>query len=189
MPDRRELVDQARAGDAGAFCELCRTHSGALLRQASALCGDSVLAEDLVQETLVEAWKSIGRYHGRCRLFTWLCSILLHRYRNHFRKKRAISFSFLFREQKEKAETRLSQVPDPGILPSEAVELDERAQRLVRSLERLPRKQREAIHLRFYAQDSLEGIATALGCSVGTVKSRLFKGLERLRKIKSLEED
>jgi hypothetical protein len=44
------------------------------------------------------------------------------------------------------------------------------------------------IHLRFYVDDSLEGIAAALGCSVGTVKSRLFNALDKLRAMNALRE-
>jgi RNA polymerase sigma-70 factor (ECF subfamily) len=50
----------------------------------------------------------------------------------------------------------------------------------------LPTKQQQVIYLRFFADDSLEGIAVALGCSVGTVKSRLFHALDRLRRMNTL---
>ena len=60
---------------------------------------------------------------------------------------------------------------------------------VLRSLEQLPAKQREVVYLRFYAEDSLEGIAAALGCPVGTVKSRLFHGLEGLRRMKAILEE
>lgn len=48
----------------------------------------------------------------------------------------------------------------------------------------LPPKQRQVVYLRFYVDDSLEAIASAVGCSVGTVKSRLFYALEKLRRMK-----
>lgn len=50
----------------------------------------------------------------------------------------------------------------------------------------LPARHQHVVHLRFYADDSLEGIAAALGCSVGTVKSRLFHALEKLRGMNAL---
>jgi RNA polymerase sigma-70 factor (ECF subfamily) len=183
-----DLIERAQAGDADAFCELCRVHGGGLLRQAMFLCGNPVTAEDLAQETLVEAWKSVRRYNGQCRLFTWLCSILLHRQRKLLRKKRAIAFSFFWRADRDDIETRLANIADPRPVPDESAEVSERAVQLRRSLEKLPGKQREVIYLRFYVSESLEGIAAAVGCSIGTVKSRLFNGLERLRKMKSLEE-
>ena len=54
---------------------------------------------------------------------------------------------------------------------------------------RRPRKHQQVVYLRFYADDSLEGIAAALGCSVGTVKSRLFNALEKLRRMRELGEE
>ena len=86
VPDTQSLLDRARAGDVEAFGELCRVHETGLLRHAAALCGNVTLAEDLAQDTLVEAWKSLHRYQGRCRFLTWLCAILLNRYRNTLRK-------------------------------------------------------------------------------------------------------
>jgi RNA polymerase sigma-70 factor (ECF subfamily) len=58
---------------------------------------------------------------------------------------------------------------------------------LQQSIGKLPAKHREVIHLRFFVDDSLEGIAAALNCSVGTVKSRLFNALEKLRVIHNFE--
>jgi RNA polymerase sigma-70 factor, ECF subfamily len=55
-------------------------------------------------------------------------------------------------------------------------------------IESLPAKHRQVIYLRFFVDDSLEGIAAALGCSVGTVKSRLFYALEKLRGMNTLNE-
>ncbi len=50
----------------------------------------------------------------------------------------------------------------------------------------LPAKHQQVIHLRFYVDESLEGIAEALGCSVGTVKSRLFHAMEKLRAMNAM---
>ena len=90
IPASRDLLDRALAGDVDAFGEICRVYEARLLRQAITLCGDASLAEDLAQDTLVEAWKCLRRYNGRCRFFTWLCAILLNRYRNAIRQKRPL---------------------------------------------------------------------------------------------------
>jgi RNA polymerase sigma-70 factor, ECF subfamily len=187
--DAPDLIGQARSGDSEAFDELCRRHGDRLLRQAIALGGDAAAAEDLVQETFIEAWRCLPRYHGGCRFFTWLCSILIHRHRNSRRKKWPLPFSSLFGVQRDHAESFLASVPDSGPLPSARTEQVEQALRVLHSLEQLPVKQRDVVYLRFYAGDSLEGIAHAVGCSVGTVKSRLFRGLERLRRMKALVEE
>src|SRR5439155_4636767 len=94
-PDARSLLDEAQEGNAQAFGELCRAYETRLLRQAIALCRNATLAEDLAQDTLVEAWKCLRRYNGRCQFFTWLCAILLNRHRNMIREKRPLYLSSL----------------------------------------------------------------------------------------------
>ncbi|MBI5385257.1 MAG: sigma-70 family RNA polymerase sigma factor [Verrucomicrobia bacterium] len=187
--DEPDLIGQARSGDGEAFGELCHEHGDRLLRQAIALCGDVNAAEDLVQETLIEAWRGLPRYRGGCQFFTWLCSILIHRHLNARRKRWPIPFSALLGGERDEAESFPDQVADTSPATEALAQQEEGAVRLLRSLAKLPAKQREVLHLRFYAEESLEGIAAALGCCVGTVKSRLFHGLERLRRIKSLAEE
>src|SRR5882724_3931597 len=87
--DINELLVQARRGDAEAFCQLLTPHETRLLRQAVLLCGNVATAEDLVSETLVEAWKSLARYNESCQLTTWLYAILIHRYQKYVRRARS----------------------------------------------------------------------------------------------------
>ena len=181
------LLDQARAGDAEAFGEVCRSLETRLLRQALSLCGNMNLAEDLAQDTLVEAWRSLRRYNGKCQFFTWLCAILLNRYRNSFRNKQARRQTPLPEGDEELSASR-GLLSDPDTLPDEASELHEQALVVQRCIQMLPRKHQEVIYLRFYVDKSLESVASALGCSVGTVKSRLFYALEKLRAMKTLEQ-
>ena len=179
ISDTRSLLDQARAGDAEAFGEICRIHGTPLLRQAITLCGNLTLAEDLAQDTLVEAWKGLHRYNGRCQFFTWLCAILLNRYRNALRANR-LRPAFTPGERDQDSAGNL---PDHAAPPDQAIELREQAVLVRQCVQALPVKHQQVIYLRFYVDDSLEGIAAALGCSVGTVKSRLFHALDKLRKM------
>jgi RNA polymerase sigma-70 factor (ECF subfamily) len=187
-PEAGGLLEQARAGDAEAFGEVCRVYETRLLRQAMALCGQASLAEDLAQDTLVEAWKWLRRYNGQCQFFTWLCAILLNRYRNTLRERRPLPFSAFPEHDGQEFEHSLGGVADPESLPDEAAQRRERAAQVRNCIEALPAKQQQVIYLRFYIDDSLGGIAAALGCSVGTVKSRLFHALERLRGMNVLTE-
>ena len=180
--DTRSLLDQARAGDAEAFSEICRVHGTRLLRQAVTLCGNLTLAEDLAQDTLVEAWKSLRRYNGRCQFFTWLCAILLNRYRNVLREDRFQLASAPDGRDQDEFEKQTN-LPDHTALPDQAIELREQAVLVRQCVQTLPVKHQQVIYLRFYVDDSLEGIAVALGCSAGTVKSRLFHALDKLRKM------
>jgi RNA polymerase sigma-70 factor (ECF subfamily) len=138
-------------------------------------------AEDLVQECLIAGWKSLRKYQGRCQFFTWLCAIMLNQHRNLKRKRWPVILSQLFHG--ESNEPKMENFEDTGLRPDAHAELAERAELVVRCMQKLSRKHREVIHLRFYVDDSLEGIANALGCSTGTVKSRLFHALEKLRSL------
>jgi len=170
-PEIRNLLERARAGDCDAFGEICREHEARLLRQAMTLCGNAAMSEDLAQDTLVEAWKSLRRYNGRCQFFTWLCAILLNRFRNTLRGQRPVA-------EVDEA------TPDERATPDQALAFDEQAALVRQCIASLPTKHQQVIFLRFYVDDSLLEIAAALGCSVGTVKSRLFHALEKLRRMK-----
>ena len=184
--DTRSLLDRAQAGDTDAFCEICRIHETRLWRQAIALCGDATLADDLAQDTLVEAWKCLRRYNGRCQFFTWLCAILLNRYRNTVRAKRPVPLSSLAGHDRKQFQNSLDNLADQDSAPDQAAQLREQAALVRNCIQALPPKHQQVIYLRFYVDDSLEGIASALGVSVGTVKSRLFHALDKLRGMNAL---
>ncbi len=180
-------MERAQAGDSEAFGEICRVYETGLLRQAMTLCGNPTLAEDLAQDTLVEAWKCLRRYNGRCQFFTWLCAILLNRYRNTVRQKRPMPISSLAGADREEIQSALDKLADADSLPDQAAQIQEQATLVMECIEALPTKHQQVIYLRFYVDDSLEGIAAALGCSVGTVKSRLFRALDKLRTMNRLQ--
>jgi RNA polymerase sigma-70 factor (ECF subfamily) len=182
-----DLVKQAQRGDESSFNALFRLHENRLLRQAILLCGDETLARDLAQDAMFEAWKSVSRYNGECRFFTWMCSILIHCHRRAMRRRRPVPFSWLLPFDRERAESGLAERSDARSTPCDLAQDEERARVLRRCLDRLPDKQRQVVYLRFYVDDSLDGIAAALGCSVGTVKSRLFHALDRLTRMKEVK--
>jgi len=175
-----KLLARAQAGEPDAFCELIRPEESRLFRQAVRLCGDSAQAEDLAQETLFTAWRRIAQFDGRYRLFTWLCGILLNVARNSARQKKPKPVSTLSDDFHREADDWLHSLPDPGESPDERLHRFERAAAIQCCLNRLPDIHREVIFLRFFVDDSLESIAAALDCSIGTVKSRLFNALEKL---------
>ena len=182
-PETRSLLDRALSGDAGAFGELCCMYETRLLRQAMALCGNEAMAEELAQDTLVEGWKSLRRYNGRCQFFTWLCAILLNRRRNTLRKKRPAPFTALAVCDRDEIEDHIANLADERPTPDRAAQMREHSALVWKCIETLPAKQQQVVYLRFYVDDSIEGIAAALGCSTGTVKSRLYHALDKLRAI------
>jgi RNA polymerase sigma-70 factor (ECF subfamily) len=181
-----ELLARARAGDAQAFSLLIEPLQTRLLRQATALAVDLSLAEDLASESLVEAWKSLSRYNGTCQLSTWLYSILLHRYEKSVRRTRSrpISLAWLPFSRAQELHEQHQSIPASEIQPGEATAQEEAFTRLRRCVELLPEKHRQVICLRFFEDASVADMAEVLNCSIGTVKSRLHHGLEKLRKMK-----
>lgn len=181
-----ELLARAREGDGDSFSALCRPFQERLLRQAYALCRNESQAKDLTQETLVSAWRSIGRFNGKCQFSTWLCSILLHRHKSWLRRSSWMRLLDPFHLGANETELQLEEATPS---PDQAAQLSDRAQTILLSLTRLPSKQHEVIFLRFYADETIEGISAALNCSEGTVKSRLFHALANLRKLRTFQED
>ena len=171
------LLEKAQRGDAAAFCEVARQHEDVLFRQACALCRDQHAAEDLVQETLLEAWKGVSRYDGTCRFSTWLYAILLHRYQKSRRKCCAVPSASGNPPDSEGCVARADADP------VEAASAGERKDELRAAIAALPDEHRDVIRLRFFAGASLDEIAAALAIPLGTVKSRLHNGLLKLRQV------
>jgi RNA polymerase sigma-70 factor, ECF subfamily len=184
--DTQELLLRARAGESEAFCLLTEPLQARLLRQAMALAGDTGAAEDLVSETLVEAWKSLPRYNQSCRLSTWLYSILLHRHYKSVRRARSrpVSLAGLPGLDAEALHEQQVNLPSGELSPVEVLARREMDARVRECIDALPEKHRQIILLRFFEDASLSDMAAVLGCSVGTVKSRLFHALEKLRQMK-----
>jgi RNA polymerase sigma-70 factor, ECF subfamily len=172
--DQRELIGRAQAGEAIAFQRLAERHATPLWRCAMTLAKDSHWAEDLAQETLVEAWRSLARFDGRCRFSTWLYGILRHRFLKGRRRQNAVRLS---------TSDGLAQEPCTACAPDRVAEVSEDAQRVRRAVASLPEEHRLVVELRFFAGATLDEIATALDCPLGTVKSRLHYALEKLRQM------
>jgi RNA polymerase sigma-70 factor (ECF subfamily) len=173
--DQRELIDRAQAGEATAFARLAEKYAARLWRCALALCKDSHWAEDLVQETLVEAWQSLERFDGRYGGFSsWLHGILRHRFLKGRRQQNAASHS---------TSDGLDQTPCMAYTPDRSAEMAEDALRIRRTVAKLPEDHRLVVELRFFAGATLDEIAAALGCPLGTVKSRLHHALKKVRQM------
>lgn len=182
----QQILSQARAGEAKAFCLLVEPLQARLLRQAVALSGDPSAAEDLVSETLIEAWKSLSRYNESCRLSTWLCSILIHRYQKSIRHARArpVSFASLPRFEAQKFHEQQPEIASSDLSPNEAAVQREGFNQVRQCVNALPARHRQMVWLRFFEDASLRDMAAVSGCSIGTVKSRLHHALEKLGRMK-----
>jgi RNA polymerase sigma-70 factor (ECF subfamily) len=171
-----DWILRAQSGDRSAFKRLAESHVEPLLRCALTLCRDRQLAEDIAQETLLEAWRSIGRFDGRCRFSTWLYGILRHRF---LKAARRVARKFAELPAEDAAPIAATHAD-----PSRESQRAEDAARIRQAVAALSEEHRQVIELRFFADATLDDIAAALDIPLGTVKSRLHNGLEKLRKQK-----
>ncbi|MEQ1860496.1 MAG: sigma-70 family RNA polymerase sigma factor [Chthoniobacteraceae bacterium] len=169
-----ELIALAQSGDADAFSTLTTLHEGRLLCTALTLTRDAHLAEDIVQETFTEAWRSLARFDGRCRFTTWLHAILVHR------SYKAVRHAASRPRLPTPHEGSQPEAIDPHS-PAHAALQREAAEQLRDAVAALPGEHRAVIELRFFADCALDEIAAALDVPLGTVKSRLHHALEKLR--------
>src|SRR5436190_18092236 len=150
--------------------ELIDSCGDRLLRSACLLCGDATEAQDLVQETFVQALKSAHRFRGDSAVYTWLHGILLNLCRRHLRKQKRLVFDEALEET---------------VQPSPANHLDQDfcATRLAQAIQNLSPDHREVIVLRYYENLKIAEIARQTGVSKGTVKSRLHYAVRHLEQL------
>lgn len=179
------FIDKLRAGDAAAFETLIDRYSGDIYALLYRLTENAEEASDLTQDTFLRALRSIGSFQGRSELKTWLFRIAINESRNRFRwwKRRKRDQTISLDISIGDSETPLSDtLADRSISPEEAALSSEREYALKAALLELPEVYREAIVLCDIEGMSYEETATALGIGIGTVKSRVSRGREELRR-------
>ena len=171
--DEAKLVRALKGRDSAAIEALIETHGNRLLRSATLLCGDETNAQDLVQDTFVEAFRSVHRFRGQASLYTWLHSILLNLTRHHRRDSQRLVYD------NELAAREVSVLEER---PS-ALDFESAAAELARALRQLSDSHREVLVLRYYEHMKIHELARHLGVSKGTVKSRLHYAIREMQKI------
>jgi RNA polymerase sigma-70 factor (sigma-E family) len=153
-------------GDHVAFVDYVRSRGGALLKAALALTGNRPDAEDLVQATLVKTYLSWERIADVAALDTYVRRVMINTHISGWRRRRLDEYP-------------TDDLPDsPAADETGNSDLHELVQR---AIDRLPRRMRAAVMLRYYDDMSELEVAAALGVSVGTVKSTVARAVAKLR--------
>ena len=167
------LVALVARSDESALAELYDRVGATAYGLAHRVLRDEALAEDAVQEAFLGLWRSAGSFvPERAKASTWILT-LVHR--------RAVDL--VRREQRRRAEP-IEGAPEPAVASAEeAAWLRLDRERVQGALAQLPDQQREAIELAYYGGYTQSELAERLGQPLGTIKSRMFSGLTRLREL------
>ena len=163
---------RARQGDRHAFARLVRAHQSRVRLQLRRLAhGDAALADDLAQETFVQAWLYLNDFRGDARLATWLHRIALTRFLQHVRRPQL---------PVEWREPDADAALDPGHDPRAVEGLGRDVERALGALSEI---QRLAVVHCFHLDLSHAEAAQVLGLPLGTLKSHLDRAKTRLREL------
>ena len=175
------LIQRCAAGDEDACSELVAEHQRMVYQLSLNLLGDHNEALDLSQEVFLRVFRTLHGFRGQSALRTWIYRIVVNQARNRQRWWRR-----RHRSQQVSLDDHIhahGELPAPGNggSPDRILGQKQLAERIRRSLDRLPFDQRTAIVLREIDGLSYEEIGFSLGIAVGTVKSRLARAREALR--------
>jgi RNA polymerase sigma factor (sigma-70 family) len=162
-------------GDHNAFGELVRRYQSPVRAFLTRMTrGDSHLADDLAQETFLKAWKKLSSYRGGSRFSTWLFGIAINEFRAASRSKKELAFD------------DFDALPELQAAPTDSntrLRLD-----LTEALKRISSEERAAILLCCQNGLSHEEAARALDCPLGTVKTNILRGKEKLKRHLALDD-
>jgi len=173
--DDEKLVLALRAGDPAALRELLGANGDRLVRSAFLLCGSEAEAQDLAQETLLQALQSVHRFRARSAVYTWLHGILLNLSRHYHRDRQRLVY-----DDELVGQTRVAAEEEQSPSP---MDVATSRSALAQALAQLSCPHREVLILRFYENMKLHEIARHLGISKGTVKSRLHYAIGRMQQL------
>jgi RNA polymerase sigma-70 factor (ECF subfamily) len=175
MADREtELMLRAKSGDRAAFEELYRLYQRPLVNYLYRLCWNRALAEDLLQEAFLRLWRAVPGYEPTAKVSTYIFRIAHNLFINEAARRRETAL--------EGADQELRNEPASDLARREVQSVVKRA------IEALPEGEREVLLLSEYQGFKYAEIAEVLGIPVGTVKSRMFSAVQRLKEaLKDLE--
>ena len=175
------LVRRAKRGDYRAFDLLVLKYQSKVISLARKFIQDTHLAEDIAQEAFVKAYKSLKSFREESAFYTWLYRITANTAKNYLKskkRKKEYSESELFSVDTENLD--IFDIPG-GDSPEEILAANNLRDVILESLSNLPEDIRTAVSLREFEGLTYEEISEVIGCPIGTVRSRIFRGREEIQ--------
>ncbi len=175
------LVRRTKAGDVSAFEELFRRYQKRVYNMAYRLVGNESDASELTQEVFVKVFNSIGRLRAEEAFLTWLRTVTVNVCRDFGRRKKPNTESLDATVKFEDGEVS-REIADPSIGPEKQLLLDDKQQAIRRAVSTLSPEHRTVIVLHHLEGMDVSEIAKMLDSPIGTVKSRLSRAREELKR-------
>lgn len=173
-PDEQKiLLERIGRGETRAFVELVQPFRERLFRKACSMLSSPDDAEDALQDALLTSFRGIDRFRGEASIYTWLYRILVNRCTDVLRKRST--------DQVDYVDPATFDVEDLSDLQKNH-ELSDHTAYLIQQIRSLDARFRELLWMRYFDELSYEEIARVKNLKVGTVKSRLFKARELLKR-------
>ncbi len=172
--EESEVVSAAKSGDAVAFEELVRRHGDKIFRRALSMMRDEDTALDMAQMAWIKAWKRLTQFQGDSSFATWMTRVTINVCLDHIRKAKRWKFSESIEEMDENSGGVERKLPIIEANPTEGLEREELKEKIDKALAQLSEGHRAVIVMHTFEEMAYKEIADAMGCSIGTVMSRLF---------------
>jgi len=174
-----ELVKAAQRGDMAGFEELVARHRDKIYARAYSMMRQEEEASDLSQEAWVKGWQRLKQFQGDSSFVTWMTRIVINLCLDQLRKQKRLRAESIEKLDEETGGVE-RQMPVVTPNPTERLERAELRQRIDQALAQLSVEHRTALILHEFEEVEYKEIAKRMGCSIGTVMSRLFYARRRM---------
>ncbi len=180
-----ELVKRCQAGQTDAFDELVTRYRIRVFAMIYNMVHNEQDAWDLAQESFVKAWKSIKRFRRHSSFYTWIYRIVMNVTIDWLRKKQVKGVGAEFDDsiQLQEVDPASRTLPKADPLPHERMQRSEIREKIDNAIKQLSPEHRAVILMKEIEGMQYHEIAETLGCSIGTVMSRLFYARKRLQNL------